>query len=319
MSSFDAPYSCAAIQSLAVSRSVLVVRAWLAAHLLLVGGCATVTRGPNDTLVVESVPSGAEVRLSTGQSGRTPTSFKIPRRTSFTVNIQKDGYEPASVNVNPQVAGAGVVGVAGNVLIGGLIGVGVDAATGAMNDLQPNPVRVTLVAIRKPHTTASEQDFEPRLAQRLRELRSAFDSGLITAVEYDQERRRAIEGNPHTPSSPGNESSPTELSESATAPPVNVVSVPALAAAAVNDELLSGFTVAPFTDGERSIRGLLITDVVPASPMAAHFRTGLVLREINRRKIGHDVDAARSFLRTGHNVALVIDGAVYRYIGFDLD
>jgi hypothetical protein len=36
--------------------------------------------------------------------------------------------------------------MAGNVLLGGVIGAGVDAATGATKQLKPNPVQVTLVA-----------------------------------------------------------------------------------------------------------------------------------------------------------------------------
>lgn len=36
--------------------------------------------------------------------------------------------------------------MAGNVLIGGLIGVGIDAGTGAMKDLRPNPLVVRLEA-----------------------------------------------------------------------------------------------------------------------------------------------------------------------------
>lgn len=36
--------------------------------------------------------------------------------------------------------------MAGNVLVGGLIGVGVDAASGATKDLRPNPLVLQLVA-----------------------------------------------------------------------------------------------------------------------------------------------------------------------------
>lgn len=34
--------------------------------------------------------------------------------------------------------------MAGNIFVGGIIGVAVDAGSGAMNDLVPNPVNVTL-------------------------------------------------------------------------------------------------------------------------------------------------------------------------------
>jgi hypothetical protein len=46
--------------------------------------------------------------------------------------------------VSRLIAGAGAAGVAGNVLVGGLIGIGVDMATGASQDLVPNPVNVKL-------------------------------------------------------------------------------------------------------------------------------------------------------------------------------
>lgn len=114
---------------------------------LLFSGCATVTRGTKDVLVIESDPSNADVSLSNGMVGKTPTSFKVPRKHALTVTIQKDGYESAIVQVNPAVSGGGAAGMAGNVLVGGIIGVGVDAVTGATMSLRPNPVRVTLVPL----------------------------------------------------------------------------------------------------------------------------------------------------------------------------
>jgi len=46
--------------------------------------------------------------------------------------------------VTHKTADAGAAGVAGNILVGGIIGLGVDAATGASQDLVPNPVEVKL-------------------------------------------------------------------------------------------------------------------------------------------------------------------------------
>ena len=42
------------------------------------------------------------------------------------------------------MATSGGAALAGNVLVGGIIGLGVDAATGASKELTPNPVSVTL-------------------------------------------------------------------------------------------------------------------------------------------------------------------------------
>ncbi|MFC6460494.1 hypothetical protein ACFP76_07905 [Paracoccus aerius] len=43
-----------------------------------------------------------------------------------------------------KVAPGGSAAMAGNVFVGGIIGAGVDADSGAMLDLVPNPVEVTL-------------------------------------------------------------------------------------------------------------------------------------------------------------------------------
>lgn len=95
-------------------------------------------------LVVESEPSGAKVTTSVGLQGTTPATFQLPRKGALVVTIAKEGYETATVNVIPQVAGAGGAAMAGNVFLGGIIGAAVDAGTGSIYDLKPNPVRVVL-------------------------------------------------------------------------------------------------------------------------------------------------------------------------------
>ncbi len=111
------------------------------------GGCATITRGTSEAFVVESDPPGAHVRLSTGETCRTPCTLRKKRKESFVVHIEKPGYEPVEVQVTNQVAGAGAAGMAGNVIFGGLIGAAVDAGSGAMLELVPNPVKVKLVPL----------------------------------------------------------------------------------------------------------------------------------------------------------------------------
>ncbi len=118
---------------------------FLALSAASLAGCATITRGKNDVLVVNSTPSGAQVKMSNGESClNTPCSFKVPRRSELNVVIQKAGCEPQQIRVTHKTAGEGGAALAGNVLVGGFIGLGVDAATGASQDLVPNPVEVTL-------------------------------------------------------------------------------------------------------------------------------------------------------------------------------
>ncbi len=152
--------------------------------LALTTGCATITRGSTDTLVIESEPTGAEIKLSNGMSGKTPATFTLPRKDALVVKIQKAGYEPVEVNITPQISGAGGAGMAGNVLVGGLIGVAVDAGSGAMNDLLPNPVRVNLA----PLDGAGLDDGGLGAEERLLKLKAMKNSGAITATEYRRKR-----------------------------------------------------------------------------------------------------------------------------------
>lgn len=158
--------------------------------VLLGSGCTTVTRGTKDVLVVESDPSGADVALSNGLRGQTPTSFELPRKNALTVTVSKEGYETVTVNVTPKVVGAGGAGMAGNVILGGLIGAAVDAGTGAMKDLKPNPVRVTLVKLAgdepAPNPAVS-------LEQSLRELEDLRAKELLTEDEYARRRARLLD------------------------------------------------------------------------------------------------------------------------------
>lgn len=125
----------------------LVVLSLSCAVLVMSSGCATITRGTTQALVIESEPPGADVELSNGLRGKTPTSFKVKRNENLVVTIKKEGYETVTVNVTSQVAGAGAAGMAGNVILGGLIGAAVDAGSGATKELKPNPVRVNLLKI----------------------------------------------------------------------------------------------------------------------------------------------------------------------------
>lgn len=117
--------------------------------LIGLSGCATITRGTSEAWMVDSRPPGALVELSTGQRCVTPCTLQLTRKHSFTVTLRKDGYRTVTTQVVSQVAGAGAAGMAGNVLVGGIIGAGVDAASGATKELKPNPLFVELEPERR--------------------------------------------------------------------------------------------------------------------------------------------------------------------------
>lgn len=145
---------------------------------VLLAGCATVTRGTETDVIFESSPAGAEVRTQLvdmcalsecrmadandvsaapvttdppmpGPNCNTPCSVRVARKKAIVATFTKDGYEPMTVNVPLRMANAGAAGLAGNILIGGVIGVGVDAVSGATLEHYPNPVIVTLTPIQR--------------------------------------------------------------------------------------------------------------------------------------------------------------------------
>lgn len=114
--------------------------------ILGLSGCATITRGSTEAWTVETSPIGATVSLSNGERCETPCTLKLKRKHPIAVEVCKGGYDVVSTVVQSEISGAGGTAMAGNVLFGGLIGAGVDAGTGAMKDLRPNPLKMELVA-----------------------------------------------------------------------------------------------------------------------------------------------------------------------------
>jgi hypothetical protein len=119
---------------------------------LTLAACATVTRGTTSQVQFRTEPPGALAVTSMSQTCMTPCTITINRKDEFAVRFSLAGYKDATVEVRTQLAGTGVLGVAGNAVVGGIIGVGVDVVTGSALDHVPNPVIVTLERIGTPNT-----------------------------------------------------------------------------------------------------------------------------------------------------------------------
>jgi uncharacterized protein YceK len=108
--------------------------------LFFTSGCATIMTGTTQKVPITSTPSGAVAKADGTLAGVTPCTFTLERKSDHTVEISKEGYRTVSVVLRHTVSGA----TAGNALIGGLIGIGIDATTGAMYKLVPERVDVVL-------------------------------------------------------------------------------------------------------------------------------------------------------------------------------
>ena len=77
----------------------------------------------SETLAIESEPAGAEAKTSLGQSCRTPCQLAVQPGSEFSVTLALSGYHPQTVAVRPD-------------------------AEGSTPRLAPNPVQVTLQAVK---------------------------------------------------------------------------------------------------------------------------------------------------------------------------
>ena len=117
-----------------------MLRALALLGLMLTTACATVTQGTTATIAVTSDPPGATCQIQREGStiavvNPTPGSVTIGRSTrDLATRCERAGSQPAVV-----ATPAGFQAMTlGNVLIGGVIGVAVDAASGAMGTYPGN-------------------------------------------------------------------------------------------------------------------------------------------------------------------------------------
>ena len=100
--------------------------------------CASITRGTTQDVAIDTPnTSGAVCTLTSNAIGSktvtTPAIVKLEKgKDAISVSCRKDCYEDGVGLIPSNFEGM----TAGNLLIGGVIGLGVDAATGAMNQYQ---------------------------------------------------------------------------------------------------------------------------------------------------------------------------------------
>jgi len=109
--------------------------------------CASVTSGTSQTLRLDTVPAGADCALTrmgmfVGRVNPTPGTVTVHReKDDITVTCTRDGYQTGTFINKAGFEGATL----GNVILGGLVGIAIDAASGANNKYDAD-MRITLAA-----------------------------------------------------------------------------------------------------------------------------------------------------------------------------
>jgi hypothetical protein len=106
---------------------------------IILSGCATIVHGRTQQVLVSTNPPEAFVSDGTNTL-QTPATLELKRDKDYLLTISKPGYATETVQITHVLNAM----VAGNILVGGLIGWGVDAVSGAHWRLVPETVSVTL-------------------------------------------------------------------------------------------------------------------------------------------------------------------------------
>jgi len=154
-------------------------------------GCGSIINGTSQKIAITSDPLGAKVVAVGGKADVemvTPCTMELKRKYDYMLTVSKEGYKPRTVQVMSVASAA----VAGNLIAGGLIGWGVDAATGGDSRLVPEVVNVSLdpeIAAQSGPTV----DKAVALEEGYRKIDEQLAAGVIT-VERASEMRKELSG-----------------------------------------------------------------------------------------------------------------------------
>ncbi|NGX43498.1 MAG: hypothetical protein K940chlam7_01796 [Chlamydiae bacterium] len=108
--------------------------------LLCLLGCATITQTTDQRVGVSSSPTGADVWIDGVLVGKTPLRTNLSRKEDHMVRIELLGYLPYEAKFSRSFNAMTL----GNVVVGGVIGLAVDAASGAIYRLTPSEISACL-------------------------------------------------------------------------------------------------------------------------------------------------------------------------------
>lgn len=144
-------------------------------------GCATIIRGSSQAVTASTQPPGALCEFKRPHApsviaNPTPQTVTLEKsKDDVTVVCRKEGYLDASSDLRSEFEGW----TFGNIIFGGLIGVVVDAGSGAMHDY---PQSMTLVLIPKEFASKGDRD------QFFSERRAEIDKQADAAAQQVQKR-----------------------------------------------------------------------------------------------------------------------------------
>ena len=158
---------------------------FLAVLIGLLAGCATVTKGPKQAIPVTSEPAGAHVLSGDRVLGVTPMRAYLARNQAHTVEIEKAGYRPQSIEVRPYP----------NEAASAYVRFGFDRMIGANHDLDVTSIHVELDPDILP--TGDVRGRVRELAAKVVEVDTRLHNGEIGEAEHGYLIRRLVKAYGH--------------------------------------------------------------------------------------------------------------------------
>jgi len=160
--------------------------------VVLTSGCATLTKGSSQTVTVDTDPSGATCTMTRDAKpvaiiNPTPGSVPVEKaQGTIAIACNKQGYLEAAGNLAAEFQAM----TFGNILFGGIVGVVVDAASGAMHRY-PDMVTITLIPDGFATVRARDEFFDRMRASLEREAAEVKDRIGKSCARSDCDRQLA--------------------------------------------------------------------------------------------------------------------------------
>lgn len=165
-----------------------IVNALLILSLLAISsGCATIIHGTTQDIGITTDPSDANLLVDGTERYKSPAKVTMKRKDDHMVEVSKDGYQKETINIKSVMSGV----VAGNLLAGGLIGIGVDALSGGASRLVPESFDIRLRPIDS-QSLSTGPGIKESIEEKIDQLKKLKEKGKITEEEYKKMRQEIL-------------------------------------------------------------------------------------------------------------------------------
>ena len=175
-----------------------VRRAGLALAVVTVAalsGCATITKSSSQTVTIDTRPPGAVCVLTRGGKkfaivNPTPGAISVEKSSdAISISCTRDGYLETAGTLESSFQAM----TFGNIIFGGLIGVAVDAASGAMHEYQP---LITITLTPQEFASDAERDaffaaMKAEFLNEAKEVTARIEKQCNPQIDCDSQLRAA--------------------------------------------------------------------------------------------------------------------------------